>query len=265
MSAQQGMQTMMETTTLIKFEPSKLSISVGNVIDDCLSLEENNTQCTEDASDESSQSGNHFGHLENISRPTNGKRSSFKGDASGCSWKGKTNPNLAMVRQLSDLSVMSQAEAIAIDHLAQSSRSLPQAATAPIDQLPHKRSVSFNEIHLRFYDQCLGDHPSTSYGPPIALDWKYEEAEPIAIDEYEGNRGNRRTLRQLMVNYYARKNLLMWAYGYSEDDLKKATKEANKTAFKRGVTRYFLGVSKVEEVVRSAGRKAKRVVVGKKQ
>ena len=123
----------------------------------------------------------------------------------------------------------------------------------------------FNEIHLRFYDQCLGDHPSTSYGPPIALDWRYEEAEPIAIDEYEGNRGNRRTLRQLMVNYYARKNLLMWAYGYSEDDLKKATKEANKTAFKRSVTRYFLGVSKVEEVVRSAGRKAKRVVVGRKQ
>jgi hypothetical protein len=125
---------------------------------------------------------------------------------------------------------MSQSEAVTNEQAAQSMRSLSEASTAPIGELRPKRSVSFNEIHLRFYDQCLGDHPNTSYGPPIALDWKYEEAEPIAIDEYEGKRGNRRTLRQLMVNYYARKNILMWAYGYSEEDLKKATKEAKQNS-----------------------------------
>jgi hypothetical protein len=124
-----------------------------------------------------------------------------------------------------------------------------------------RSSVSFHEINLRYYDQTIGDHPNTSYGPPIALDWNYEETEPIHIDEYEENRGSRRTLRQLMVNYYTRKDLLMLTYGHSEEEVKQATKASNKASFQRGVTKYFLPVSKVEEVMEWCYRSSVRILV----
>jgi hypothetical protein len=77
-----------------------------------------------------------------------------------------------------------------------------------------KRKKSFvfhSEVKLRFYEQTLGgDHPNTSYGPPISLDWKYEEAEPIDFDEYEEEgRGQRRSMKQMMLNHYIRKNIPM--------------------------------------------------------
>jgi len=128
------------------------------------------------------------------------------------------------------------------------------------------KSLRFGQVHFRNFDQTLGDHPSTSYGPPISLDWHYEDGKSVRVDAYEQERqANRRTMRQLMLNYYQRKNILMWQYGYSEAELKKATKQAGRTALQRSVTKYFLPVSKVEEAFQSAGRKAKRVVGGNKK
>jgi hypothetical protein len=237
-----------ETTTVIDFDPSRMSMPLHDALDK-LSLECNNSHCTADESDESSQAGNNFVHLKDIERSSTrpilkrvGSQEEFV-SLKPRSWKSLPAPDMSKVRQVSDLRVMGESK-------------------------PIKRTnscVSFNEINVRFYDQCLGDHPSTSYGPPISLDWNYEEAEPIDIDEYEHKRGPRRTLRQLMVNYYTRKNTLMWTYGVSEEELKKATRAASRTAFQRGVTKYFLPVSKVEEVVASAARKTKRVVAGKKK
>lgn len=239
-----------QTRTVIDFDPTRMSMPLHDALDK-ISLECSDSHCTADESDESSQAGNNFIHLKDIERSA--KRPILKRVGSQeefvClkprSWKSLPAPDMSKLRQVSDLSVMCEGE--------------PK---------PIKRThscVSFNEINVRFYDQCLGDHPSTSYGPPISLDWKYEEAEPIDIDEYEHKRGPRRTLRQLMVNYYTRKNTLMWTYGVSEEELKKATKAASRAAFQRGVTKYFLPVSKVEEVVASAARKTKRVVTGKKK
>ena len=198
---------------------------------------------------ESSQAGNKFAHLKDIEKSPHRPilRRVDSQQEFVCtkprSWKSLPAPDMKKVRELSDLSVMCEAE--------------PK---------PVKRShscVSFHEVNMRFYDQCVGDHPSTSYGPPISLDWNYEEAEPINIDEYENQRGARRTLRQLMVNYYTRKNTLMWTYGVPEEELKKATKACGRAAFQRGVTKYLLPVSKLEEVLASAARKTKRVVSGK--
>jgi hypothetical protein len=127
-----------------------------------------------------------------------------------------------------------------------------------------KKSVSFALIEIREYEQTIGDNPSVSYGPPISLDWNYEQLEAVDVDAYEGNRGKRRTLPQLMMNYYVRKNTLIHKCGYSEEDLKRATKQAGRVQMQRAVTKYFLPYSKVEEVLTSGVRKAKRVVKGKR-
>lgn len=163
------------------------------------------------------------------------------------SWKNLPPPDLLKIR-------------------ANSERLLSESQSTQSTLLTRRAThVVFDEVTLRFYDQTLGDHPSTSYGPPISLDWKYEEAEPMKLDSYEEHRGKRRDMKQMMMNYYTRKNTLMWHYGHTEEELKKAAKASERDAFKRGITKYFLPVAKVEDLVTSAGRKVKRVAcMGKK-
>jgi hypothetical protein len=126
-----------------------------------------------------------------------------------------------------------------------------------------KSSVEFSQIRIREYEQTLGDNPSVSYGPPITLDWNFEEKEPISLEQYEAQRPPRRSVRHLCLSYYTRRNLLMWIYNLEEAALKKATKEVDRIKRERALTMYLLPCSKVEDFVTSAGRKAKRVFKGK--
>jgi len=145
------------------------------------------------------------------------------------------------------------------------SQSLPPRPAVSPTTRKRSKSLRFGQVHFRNFDQTLGDHPSTSYGPPISLDWNFEDGKSELLDSYEKDRhAARRPMKQLMLNYYQRKNILMWQYGYSEAELMKATKQSEKAAFQRSVTKYFLPVSKVEEALQSAGRKAKRAVGLKK-
>ena len=125
-------------------------------------------------------------------------------------------------------------------------------------------SVSFAQVQIRCYEQTVGDNPSVSYGPPITLDWDYEQMEPINIDAYEDARGKRRSLRQMVLSYYHRRNVLSWQYGVSDDELKVAKKQANKIKFERAVTQAFLPVMGLENAFESAGRKVRRFVKGSK-
>ena len=128
-----------------------------------------------------------------------------------------------------------------------------------------KSNVRFEQVWIREYAQTLGDNPSVSYGPPITLDWLFQEMEPISLEAYEAYRGpRRRTLRQMCLNYYTRRNLLMWIYSLEESALKKATQEAKRCKRERAITKYFLPCSKVEDFIMSAGRKAKRAVTKEK-
>jgi hypothetical protein len=120
--------------------------------------------------------------------------------------------------------------------------------------------VSFGVVRIRSYTQTLGDNPSVSYGPPIQLDWEYEEHSSVPLDTYESNRGRRRSLKQLVLNYYHRKNILFWQYGVSEEDLKKAKKEANKIKLKRVITRSLLPIMPVESAFENASRTAKQII-----
>ena len=136
----------------------------------------------------------------------------------------------------------------------------PQSPQLAADtQVRRQSSVVFHEVVIRNYDQTIGDNPSVSYGPPISLDWAFEENEPILLDDYENNRGPRRNTRQMILNYYNRRNLLMWRCGATEEELKQAEKDVNKIKNSRSLTKALLPAQKLEEALQSFGRKTKRL------
>jgi len=124
-------------------------------------------------------------------------------------------------------------------------------------------SVAFSDMEVRSYPLILGDNPSVSYGPPVCLDWKHESVENVSIDFYEENRGRRRKMSEMNLNYYARMDLLKES-GYTEEEIKNADRSASRTKLKREITRMFLPYYYVEMAFESACRKAKRVTKRKK-
>jgi len=124
-----------------------------------------------------------------------------------------------------------------------------------------KKNVVFHEVTVRDYSITLGDHPNVSYGPPIMLSWDYLEYDPLAIDEYEIHHEKRRNMRQMMLNYYRRRDMLLCYGEYNQEELRAAWKAVKKVKRQRYITRsYFtpLPVRVVEDACESAVRKIKR-------
>ena len=130
----------------------------------------------------------------------------------------------------------------------------PQGAHNAAAEAP-RRSIQFYAVEIREYEQTVGDNPSVSYGPPVSLDWNYAARQAVELDAYEANRGRRRTLRQMMLNYYHRTHLLAACLGYSESELQAAQKAAEKIKGQRSMTKATLAVSKLEEAWQSTKRK----------
>jgi hypothetical protein len=142
----------------------------------------------------------------------------------------------------------------------------PDARAIPKSQCSTARrsenlSVSFHTVEFRCHDQCVGDNPSVSIGTPIALDWPFEDTEPIDLNDYEaGREGSRRNLRQMMMNYFQRRTLLSYRYGITDKELDEAARAADKIRHQRSVTRALLPTFLLEDLVTSAARKTKRAL-----
>jgi hypothetical protein len=137
-------------------------------------------------------------------------------------------------------------------------RSEPAVATRA-SRDAQRLSVQFDAVIIRNFEQTVGDNPSVSYGPPITLDWAYSQSDPISLDQFEKNRGPRRSARQMMLNYYNRRNILAWKFGVTEEELKQAERDANRIKRERSMTRALLPAQKLQEIVESASRKTKRL------
>jgi hypothetical protein len=120
------------------------------------------------------------------------------------------------------------------------------------------QSVRFGRVVIRRYTQTLGDNPSCSYGPPVQLDWEYEEHDPLSLDEYEDKRPPRKTMRQMVLSYYVRKNILQFFYGISDEDLKASKRQINREKLCRSVTASSVLLMPVEAALESAARKTRR-------
>ena len=99
----------------------------------------------------------------------------------------------------------------------------------------------------------------------MQLDWDYEENLALAIDEYEDNRPPRRSMRQMVLSYYVRKNMLMFYYGVSEEELKASKRRINREKLCRSVTASSVLLMPMEAVLESVARKAKRFWVKKSE
>lgn len=126
--------------------------------------------------------------------------------------------------------------------------------------------VNFQNVVVREYQQTIGDNPSVTYGTPISLDWDYEQNEPLDLNVYEAGRGGRRSMRQMFLNHYQRKNTLIHKCGFSEEEVKAAKYRTNKVRSQREasklIQRSFRPLVVLEEMKESAVRKCKRRIDG---
>mmetsp|Transcript_3954 Transcript_3954/g.9432 ORF Transcript_3954/g.9432 Transcript_3954/m.9432 type:complete len:307 (+) Transcript_3954:220-1140(+) len=141
------------------------------------------------------------------------------------------------------------------------STSFKRSRSVRVDDTGIEKHVGFGRISFRSYQQTVGDNPAVSYGFPISLDWEYEDDGEMEVNDYELRKGHRRrNLKQLAMSYYKRKSRLLEEYGIEKEELDRAKKDCNKAKFLRGVTTAFLPIWKVEDVLESTGRKAKRIL-----
>ena len=72
------------------------------------------------------------------------------------------------------------------------------------------KQVKFGKVDIREHVMSIGDNPCVSIGPPVSLSWEYREEAQETVEEYETLRkGKRRIkLRQLLLNYYKRMEIL---------------------------------------------------------
>jgi hypothetical protein len=139
-------------------------------------------------------------------------------------------------------------------------RSRKSTSHVNITTTRREHDVTFDMVIIRSYSQTVGDNPAVSYGPPIQLDWRYEEQLPIAIDEYEGSRGKRRVPRRFILNHYERFNILSYYCGFSDTEINDAQREADKIKRERRFTKILSHAGVVEAFLGSAARKTKRLI-----
>jgi hypothetical protein len=125
-----------------------------------------------------------------------------------------------------------------------------------------QKGVRFESIKVREYNMILGDNPSCCYGPPVTMEWQYDETGELSIDEYEECRPPRRKTYQMALGSRRRTNYLLESGDYTPDEIQKVEKDIRKIQRQRGRTKMMLPFSKVQEVAekikRRGGRNSKR-------
>jgi hypothetical protein len=69
--------------------------------------------------------------------------------------------------------------------------------------------VSFDQVEIREYALCLGNNPATTHGPPLSIDWDYNEAGTFGLEEYETTRPPRRITQGMKVPGVVREEMLL--------------------------------------------------------
>jgi len=118
-------------------------------------------------------------------------------------------------------------------------------------------TVSFKAVEIREYDRAIGDNPSCSSGPPIALDWNYYENPAVCINEYEEKKVPRKNGPK-HLNRSHRESLLKETLGYTEEEINDAKNEAKKTKKQLSRTDMISPFWRLEHAVQSVKRKISR-------
>lgn len=128
------------------------------------------------------------------------------------------------------------------------------------------KRVSFSILQIRTYETILGDNPSCSGGPSLALGWRYDPSHVTAhIDDYERLRA---TLygdydcrpEDLVLHRFEREAILLNT-GYSRHDIAESVRGINKVKNRRRQTVHNLPVAWMEERMEVCRRTLRRVML----
>jgi hypothetical protein len=102
----------------------------------------------------------------------------------------------------------------------------------------NKRTVSFSQLDIKEFKMSLGDHPCSSTGPPVMLDWNSQPTleRVVSLDEYERLRSPRRERHKLRLTYRERKRVLEDQQGFTSEEVNQAWAEAIKIRQQRHET-----------------------------
>jgi hypothetical protein len=101
---------------------------------------------------------------------------------------------------------------------------------------PRRKNVNFDTITIREFARALGDNPATTHGPPLSLDWDYEDVVTISVDDYEKSRPPRRITDQMVVPGTVRENILLSQTRTTKQQIKQRISEVKTSRHKRQVT-----------------------------
>ena len=128
-------------------------------------------------------------------------------------------------------------------------------------------SVSFGSVSIRSHSQTLGDHPCCKLGPPMALDWKYQDHRPVRVDDWEKYRvregGPNSEMMYIPPGH--RRNVLEYRYGHSREETTEAARVARMARRRRSMTRTMLPMAGIEEAGETVAGFAKKVVKSGRQ
>ena len=100
--------------------------------------------------------------------------------------------------------------------------------TTTATPIPIPRHVHFGTVTTRHYQQTLGDHPDCDSGPPITLDWDYQQDdEAPTVHELELNKEHRFVQRCAGATYLSDETRveILLERGFTRAELRHATRE----------------------------------------
>eukprot|EP00815_Leptocylindrus_aporus_P001074 CAMPEP_0116052590 /NCGR_PEP_ID=MMETSP0322-20121206/1663_1 /TAXON_ID=163516 /ORGANISM="Leptocylindrus danicus var. apora, Strain B651" /LENGTH=551 /DNA_ID=CAMNT_0003535553 /DNA_START=398 /DNA_END=2053 /DNA_ORIENTATION=- len=121
--------------------------------------------------------------------------------------------------------------------------------------------VKFGKVDIREFEIEIGDNPSCSRGPAVALGWKILKEESYHhVDRFERVRRNARykTAPDMVLGRHEREKMLL-ENGFSTGDIAAAVRKIVRIKNQRRQTVNNLPVARFEEIVEVAGRKVKRL------
>ena len=105
--------------------------------------------------------------------------------------------------------------------------------------LRDEKEVSFGQVHVRYYERILGDHPSCQSGPSMGIGWKYYKSCSINIDMWESHRRRRHRRHNdyedsssLLLSRNEREEMLR-QLGYKQWEIAQAIRQTRKIKHSR--------------------------------
>uniref|UniRef100_A0A7S3L534 Uncharacterized protein n=1 Tax=Amphora coffeiformis TaxID=265554 RepID=A0A7S3L534_9STRA len=120
-----------------------------------------------------------------------------------------------------------------------------------------RRGIQLKDIEIREYERTLGDNPSCSSGPPVAISWEYyPEPLKLSIEEYEDTRPPRRSNFEMILPRDVRQSMLRKEWEVTQSQIAAAVRANIKIKNQRRTTVNNLSKStRVEEAFENATRK----------